>query len=121
MNVRVLRWVFVACCVAVLVAAGCAKSSEGDTVTVTIKDLRFNPPTVTVKPGGTVRWVNKDTTAHTSTSSDFNPDGKSPASAWNSPVLDPGKSWSRKFENEGDFTYACSIHPYIKGTVKVQR
>lgn len=110
--------------VAVGLLAGCSSqgggSFQGGTVTVIIKDLRFNPPVVTIRPGTKVRWLNQDETAHTSTSADYSADATTqPAGAWNSPILDPGRSWTRTFDAAGTFPYACSIHPYIKGTVKV--
>lgn len=110
----------------IAVSAGLMACSSGGTspkgsVTVTIKDLQFRPSVVRVPKGGTVRWLNKDTTAHTSTSANFDPEATTTApGSWNSPVLNPGSSWSKKFEKTGKFPYGCSIHPYIKGTVVVE-
>lgn len=101
-------------------ASGNSAGPQTGTVTVTIKDLRFDPAVVTIRPGAKIRWINRDTTAHTSTSADFSAEATSnPPGSWNSPVLDVGKSWTRTFDTAGTFDYACSIHPYIKGTVKV--
>lgn len=106
---------------AVAIVSGCASKGPADTVTVTIKDLKFTPRVVTISPGTKVRWVNEDTTAHTSTSADFDPEAASnPPGSWNSPVLDPGKSFTRTFDTAGTFDYGCSIHSYIKGTVEVK-
>lgn len=123
---RVQSVVILGFLIAALVAAqGCSKKASTEpatgTVTVTIKDLRFNPKKVVIKEGATVRWVNEDTTAHTSTSADFDPEAKTnPPDAWDSPVLNPGQSFSRTFDTKGTFDYACSIHGYIKGTVEVE-
>ena len=111
-----------------LMACSAGQGARGGTASATssseviIKDLQFRPETVTVKKGGTVTWKNEDTTAHTSTSDDFNSDTptSSPPGSWNSPVIDRGRSWSRRFDESGKFPYSCSIHPYIKGTVVVQ-
>lgn len=114
---------------AVLVLAfldGCAPSADQsgaatDNAQVIVKDLQFRPPIVNVRQGGTVTWLNQDTTAHTSTSKDFNAEEptSSPPTAWDSPVIDRGGTWSRQFDSPGEYPYACSIHPYIEGTVVV--
>jgi plastocyanin len=111
-----------ACLTAVLVLASCGgPSAPAGTTVVTIKDLRFNPQEVRIKQGETVRWVNEDTTAHTSTSADFSADATTqPPGAWNSPPLNPGDTFDHKFDQTGTFPYACSIHGYIKGTVVVE-
>lgn len=112
----------VAAGLAVTALAGCGGTKQSGTVTITIKDLRFNPEKVTIAEGTKVRWVNEDTTAHTSTSADFSADATTqPAGAWSSTIMDPGQSWERTFDTAGDYPYACSIHPYIKGTVEVTK
>lgn len=101
-------------------AAGCGGTKQSGTVTIVIKDLRFNPEKVTITEGTTVKWLNEDTTAHTSTSADFSADATEQApGAWNSKVMDPGDSWEHTFDAAGTFPYACAIHPYIKGTIEV--
>lgn len=113
-----------AACAALLVVAlaGCAApSAPAGTAVVVIKDLRFVPQEVRIKQGETVKWVNEDDTAHTSTSADFSADATTqPPGAWTSKPMNPGQSFQRKFETAGTFPYACSIHPYLKGTVVVE-
>lgn len=103
---------------AVLLAGGCqtptSETTNAKSVTVTIHNLTFQPTTLTVTPGTSVTWVNDDDTAHTSTSD------ASGGSGWDSGVLNPGASFSHKFEKAGDFTYHCQIHGYLKGTVIVR-
>jgi plastocyanin len=55
--------------------------------------------------------VNNDTTTHTSTGSN---------GAWDSGSIAPGASFSRTFPAAGSFTYHCTIHPGMVGTVTVQ-
>lgn len=71
----------------------------------------YSPNPVTLAAGGTVTWVNNDTTTHTSTA-----DG----GAWASGSIAPGGQFSRTFGTAGTFTYHCSIHPNMIGTVQVQ-
>jgi nitrite reductase (NO-forming) len=39
----------------------------------------------------------------------------------NSPMLAHAESWSYTFEEEGEYTYICTPHPYMEGKVKVKR
>ncbi len=77
---------------------------------VNIRNFAFGPQIVTVKPGVTVHWTNRDSEAHTVTSDD---------GAFNSPVLQPGASFSFTFTKRGSYSYHCSIHPFMTGKVVV--
>ena len=77
---------------------------------VTILNFAFGPQAVTVKAGTTVHWTNHDTEAHTVTSN---------TSAFGSPVLQPGTSYSFTFTKPGTYRYHCTIHPFMTGTVTV--
>lgn len=75
------------------------------------------PATVTVRPGQTVRWENKDNRDFSLVASDReSPEFKS----FRSGNIKPGKSWDYRFEKEGTFRYHCSIRPRAKGIVKVE-
>jgi manganese oxidase len=84
--------------------------AQGKTTTVSIKNFAFNPPNATVAPGTTVTWVNNDQTAHTATAND---------GAFDSGTLQPGQSYSFKFDKPGTYAYHCEIHPYMTATVTV--
>ena len=87
---------------------------------VIIKDLRFNPPTLTVSAGTTLTWKNEDQTAHTVTS-DSNDSTSAPAAAkFTSKILNPGDSYTHTFDTPGSYKYHCQIHAYLKGEVIVQ-
>jgi amicyanin len=77
---------------------------------VTIHNFAFGPQVVTVKAGTTVHWTNRDAEAHTVTSDN---------GAFNSPVLQPGTSYSHTFTKPGTYSYHCSIHPFMTGKVVV--
>ena len=70
----------------------------------------YNPNPVTVSAGSTVTWTNNDSTTHTATS-----DG----GVFNG-TLATGAQFSFMFANKGTFTYHCSIHPNMVGTITVQ-
>jgi plastocyanin len=80
---------------------------------VFIRGFKFETPTVHVKSGASVAWVNcePDATPHTSTSD---------AGAWNSGSLVTPASFSRAFSTVGTFAYHCDIHPSMKATVIVE-
>lgn len=107
---------------AALVLPSCAAPPPG-VVIVTCKGKQFNPATITIKEGMTVRWINKDDTAHTTTSNTYiiGVSGKhEPKGSWNSNPLNPGETFEHTFTSSGDFPYACLVHPYMEGTVTVQ-
>jgi len=88
-------------------------------VTVRMEGLKFTPQVVTIDPGTTVRWVNEDETAHTSTADGWSPDQDDPQK-WNSFPMSPGDVFERTFESSGSFDYFCMVHPYMTGTVTVR-
>jgi plastocyanin len=72
----------------------------GKTANVRVKNLEFQPKTITVKPGTTVIWTN-DEGSHT-----INADNGS----FSSPTLTAGQTFSRKFARKGTYRYYCSFH-----------
>jgi plastocyanin len=79
--------------------------------TINIKNFAFDPNSITVKLGSTVRWLNHDSVPHRILFAD----------GADSNVLAPSQSWSRKFDQTGTYDYACTIHPAMQGTVIVER
>ena len=71
----------------------------------------YAPNPVSLAVGGTVMWINNDNTTHTSTS-----DG----GVWNSGSIAPGGTYSQTFATAGTYTYHCTIHPGMVGTITVQ-
>ncbi len=73
------------------------------TVHVTIQHFAFSPQTLTVAPGATVVWTNKDSAAHTVTSD---------TSAWTpSGTIAQGHSFSVTFSKPATYPYHRAIHP----------
>ena len=77
---------------------------------MTIADFQFTPATITIHVGDTVTWVNNGPSAHTATASN---------NSFNTGVLPKGHSASHTFTTAGTFSYICSIHPFMHGTVIV--
>ncbi len=80
--------------------------------TIAIKNFAFNPQTMTVTAGSIVRWVNQDSAPHRIMFSDKTEAG--------SDVLSPSQSYSKKFDRAGRFSYYCTIHPDMTGTIIVE-
>lgn len=83
-----------------------------NTNSVSIADMSFKPAEISVKKGTKVTWTNNDGIAHTVTETD----GKTGPS---SPEMAPGSSYSFTYDEAGTFSYHCSIHPDMTGTVTV--
>lgn len=80
---------------------------------VTIQNYMFTPANITVKVGTTVTWTNQDAVGHTVTADTNSTDAPS------SMDIEQGKSFSFTFKKAGTYTYHCTPHPYMHGTVKV--
>jgi plastocyanin len=81
------------------------------THTVVIEGMKFVPETVTVKPGDTIVWVNKDFFPHTATAQDKSFDSRDMAT---------GAKWQYVAKKRGTFSYVCTLHPTMKGTLAVK-
>jgi plastocyanin len=82
--------------------------------TIEIKNFAFNPSTLTVKSGTAVMWTNLDAAPHAIES-----DIGSPV-AYSSGSIPPGSFYGFGFTQPGTYTYHCSVHPSMKGTIIVQ-
>jgi len=79
-----------------------------------MKNFAFDPSTLTVKTGSVVTWVNQDATPHTIVSDTGS------LVPFSSAPLPPGASYNFTFTMPGTYTYHCSIHPSMTGTIVVQ-
>lgn len=87
-----------------------ARATASASKSVAIVDYSFNPGAITVDAGDTVQWTNdgKVASGHTVTGHGLN-----------SGVLHSGSSYSFTFSHPGTFSYMCTIHPFMKGSVTV--
>jgi plastocyanin len=82
------------------------------TLTVTIKNMKFDPNNLAVKTGDSVVWKNDDRKTHTATADS--------GSVPNTGEIDGGNSSSpQKFDTAGTYKYHCEIHPMMKGQIVV--
>lgn len=90
-------------------------------VTITIRNGSFNPSTASIKPGQTVRWVNRDDRDYSILASDRPNERKLPG--LRSGIIKPGKSWTFKVPEDaqsGNYRYACKLRPRAKGILRVE-
>ena len=92
---------------------GGGSGGTGPGTQVSMKDIKFNPGTVTIKAGGKVTWTNDDSVGHDVTADDF--ESGSPGG------IDGGSTFSHTFKKAGTYNYVCSVHPGMKGSVKVTK
>ncbi|HEX7168169.1 MAG TPA: plastocyanin/azurin family copper-binding protein [Acidimicrobiales bacterium] len=89
-------------------AVGAGGEAPPATADVEVRDFSFAPRAVTVRPGGTVTWTWTGEAPHTVTGDGFD-----------SEMLETGATFSHTFGEEGTFDYTCTLHPQMRGTVKV--
>jgi plastocyanin len=87
-----------------------SRAKASGTHTVSIVDFAFDPTALSVKLGDTVQWINNGTADE---GHNVIGDGLS------SPVLHTGESYSFTFTTAGTYSYICTIHPKMTGTVEV--
>ncbi|MFJ4669170.1 cupredoxin domain-containing protein [Kitasatospora purpeofusca] len=96
-------------------ASSSASSAPAGAVTVTIKDFKFGPATVTVAPGSSITVTNQDSAGHTLTAIAPN------AGAFDTGLLEQGKSATITAPTTpGSYPFHCDVHPTMTGTLVVQ-
>lgn len=96
---------------------GTASSSESPSTlaasdtAVTIDNFAFLPETVTITVGSAATWTNQQGVAHTVTADD---------GSFDSGDLASNATFDRTFDTAGTFSYHCSIHATMTGTVIVE-
>ena len=116
MKVRLLG---TAAAVVVLATACGGDSDEPTTATqsastdVTIDTFQYLPKNLEVAVGTTVTWTDEDAILHTVTSSGATPE------TFDLKLADKGATASFTFDTPGTYTYVCTVHPGMQGTVTV--
>jgi|SRR3712207_2567064 len=88
-----------------------APLAEGANKTVTVKGFKFAPATVSIKRGDTVTWrFQRDPAPH---------NVKGSGGIKSKSRIFTG-TYRKRFTRAGTFRYICTIHPNMKGTVRVR-
>ena len=77
---------------------------------VTIENFTFKAPALSVPVGTTVTWKNEDDSPHRI-------GGK--GGTFTSAALDTDDTFARTFTTPGEYSYICTIHPYMVGKIIV--
>jgi plastocyanin len=93
--------------------ADAAAPAPAGTNQIVIKDFHFTPERLTVKSGEKITWINHDEEPHTvvSVEKQFK----------KSPALDTDEQFSVTAGAPGTYTYFCSVHPKMTGTIVVEK
>jgi plastocyanin len=102
--------------VSLLVATSGSPRAQGETAKpptaeIKIDNFSFGPASLTVAPGTTVTWTNRDDIPHTVVADD---------KTFKSKPLDTDDTYAYTFDKPGTYPYFCSLHPHMTGTVVVQ-
>jgi hypothetical protein len=79
-------------------------------LTIGIYDDEFDPPSINVPAGATVRWINRGADEHTVTADN---------GSWDSGDLAPDEMYSARFKQPGTYPYHCDHHKEMAGTIVV--
>jgi plastocyanin len=78
---------------------------------VSIHKFKFQPKSLTVKPGDVIRWTNFDLAPHTATAAEGD---------WDTEALSKGESVEIGVKADMTPDYFCAFHPHMKGSVSVE-
>jgi plastocyanin len=91
-------------------ASACKETTDAGAVAVSIVDFNFQPADITAKTGQVIAFSNTGSAPHTATLDD---------GSCTTPTIQPGKSDGLTFTAAGTYTFHCSIHTQMKGTIVV--
>ena len=116
---RAARFAAGAAAVAVLlggafaIVLGLSSPAAAASLAVMIEQYAYSPAAMTVEQGDTVTWTNHDSVQHDVLVT-------SGPATFHSPMLAQGQSWSHTFTVAGSYSYICSVHPDMRGSVTVR-
>jgi len=110
------RMLIVTALIISLLAVPALLLSCGGGATVTMKELKFEPDSITIKKGEKVTWNNEDRRDRQIMS------GHPPVMTdeFMSPVLKTGESWSFTFDKPGEYAYHDMKIPGLLGSIIVE-
>jgi plastocyanin len=116
--VRRAVWLF-----AIVIVADAAVPAAASTQGVVIENFSYAPPTITIRAGDAVSFLNKDPFAHTAAGDHGEFDTSPNCDAQHTEdesCLKPGAPVEVTFQTAGTIAYHCKIHPSMHGTIEVQ-
>jgi len=124
--VRVIAFLFPVYCIADGIPTS-ADSSLAISV-VKIETFKYHPTVIKIAPGTTVQWFNVDSVAHDVTSGESITGRKSrglqktkfPDGIFSSGLFGKNQTFSKTFDELGEYPYYCNIHPFMTGKIVVK-
>lgn len=95
-----------------LLVASCRPAPAPRRYEVQIRDMGFTPSRLSLAPGDTVVWVDRDIVPHTATR-----DG---AGGWDVGPIPGNGSRALVIHGAGEMAYHCRFHPEMRGVLVVQ-
>ena len=95
---------------ATLAALPVIAQETGTLYEVEIKNFKFNPKTLEVRPGDRIRWTNRDGAPHDAAALD---------ETWRTPILRRGEAGEVTVTADMNTDYFCSVHPSMRATLKI--
>ncbi|MEP6687947.1 MAG: cupredoxin family copper-binding protein [Gemmatimonadales bacterium] len=92
-------------------AAPDSSAATGSAAVVRVANLAFSQASLHVRVGTRVRWDNTDQLQHSVTADD---------GAFDSGLIEPGRSYERMFDRPGEYSYHCTPHPFMRARVIVE-
>ena len=105
------RSIAAACVGAAMALVVAATVAVAATRAVSIAGFAFSPTSITINVGDRVTWTNTDSVAHTATAA---------SGAFDTGNIDQGQSATVRFTQPGTFSYVCTPHPSMTGTIRVR-
>jgi plastocyanin len=94
-----------------ILSIGLTSSADQSQAKVEITSFSFQPASIVVSAGTNVTWINRDPVIHTVAADD---------GSFRSPDIDGnGGKFEHTFEIPGNYSYYCTIHPFMKGVVVI--
>ena len=87
-----------------------AAQSGGRDHVVEIRNFEFSPRELTVAPGDTVTWINRDIVPHTATARE---------GGWDSDSVETNDRWRMTIREGQDEDYFCRFHPSMVGRLRI--
>jgi plastocyanin len=105
----------------VVLALGVVPLAHAATSSVVLKNISYQPSSVTIAVGDTVTWTHMDGSTPHSVTADHGEFDSSPSctSGTTGACMTNGATFSHTFNQQGTFSYHCRIHSFMTGTVTV--
>jgi plastocyanin len=88
-----------------------AAESVSENHVVEITNFAFAPAKLTIKPGDTITFINKDPVKHTATAGN---------KSFDTGLIGQDEEVQIAFDKAGEFSYYCAPHPAMRGSIIVK-